>query len=176
MPEIYGEFTRQWNLLERTLRQFGDIKIVEKLKRYGADNSHMLDNFDQQLLEGVLTQNCVYDEKELKVKSYVRESYAFLRRNRGIQPEICQFCPPGIQCSRVIGRLGYLNFTSSLLLIVYQIRNNYAHLGKFDVTERNTLLLHFAMEVLRIVNHTAYGIKITPQSVSLPRTPGTSHP
>lgn len=139
MPEIYGEFTRQWNLLERTLQQFGNIKLVPKLKRYGADNPHLFDNFDRLLLEDILSQHCVYNEEDRKVKSYVRESYALLRRNLGIQPEICQSCPPGIQCSRAIGQLSHLNFASSLLLIVYQIRNN--------------SLLRLAMEVLRIANH-----------------------
>lgn len=153
MRDMYGEFTRQWNLLERTLTNlYGNLDRVSKLRRYGQEAPHLLEEIDERLIRDLLAQHCVYDEETRTVKSYVRESYVFLRKCLGLQPDLCTSCPTDVTCDRSFNSHGFHTFTGALLLISYQVRCNQAHLGKLEETERNAMLLQFATEVFEIAN------------------------
>jgi hypothetical protein len=144
-------FTKQWNLLERILkRRFGNINRVSKLKSYGNAKPQVFAKMDRDMLREVLSQHCVYDDETNSVKPYVRDSFVLLRRELSFAQELCSPCPNGIGCDRSIGLMNDLSLSGALLLISYQVRCNQAHLGKFEDTDRNHMLMQFAMRVFEI--------------------------
>ncbi len=149
----YDEFTRRWNLIEHKLQKCAGSNRVERLKNFGNTKSEIFQMIDKNLLKRVLLEHCVYDEERRSVKSYVRDSFAILRKNLGFNQLLCRKCPHGISCSRRIGSLNGISLSSALLLISYQIRSNRMHLGKLGKTPRDKVLQKLAMEVFRIALH-----------------------